>query len=340
MIKPWVFEFVPEPSDGSAGPDYFRQYVDLWARDEELGFEGVFFSEHHFGGSFSSCPHLLVAATAMRTRRLRLGVMGVVTAWYQPLRLLEEIGLLDQLSGGRFEIGVSVGVPQELARLNISMEQARAINEETLEILERALPVARLDHQGERFSYRDLRVLPPVVQRPRPPLWTTIVSEGSARGAARRGRRITTGFHGQDKVAGIFDAYREEADRAGFAGGPDMLGLRRRVVVAETRARAKEMSDAVIERYRQFTASDSRMKLAAIPDETKGKDAFEISADEFIEGTPADVAENIVAQCRLTGAGHFLAVLHWSAGFDEVRAAHELFGSDVIPALRSASIGP
>ena len=75
--------------------DYVAAYLDLWARDEALGFEGIFFSEHHFGGSFGASPNLLIAAMASRTRMLRLGVMGVVLPYYHPTRVVEEIGLLD-----------------------------------------------------------------------------------------------------------------------------------------------------------------------------------------------------------------------------------------------------
>lgn len=343
MVKAWVFEFVPEKTDAdgaSAGPDYFHRYIDLWARDEALGFEGVFFSEHHYGGSFSSSPHLLVAATAMRTERIRLGVMGVVTAYYTPIRLLEEIGLLDQLTRGRLEIGLSVGVPQELARLNISMDEARAVNEEFMDILDKALPAAKIDHESARFAYRDVRVLPPVAQRPRPAVWTTIVSESSARKAAQRGYKISTGFHDRNKVKSIFDAYREEAQRAGHASGPDTLALRRRVVVAQSTAQALELSAAVADRYAKFTVNDSRMKLAAVPDDTSGKGGFSLSEDEFIAGTPKDVADNIIAQCRHVGAEHFLAVMHWGAEFEEVRQAHEMFGAEVLPILKQAQIAP
>jgi hypothetical protein len=83
MIKPWLFEFFPELGDEARDPapaemaDYATRYLDLWARDEALGFEGIFFSEHHFGGSFSASPNLLIAAVAQRTRKLRLGVRGV-----------------------------------------------------------------------------------------------------------------------------------------------------------------------------------------------------------------------------------------------------------------------
>ena len=111
-VKPWVFEFFPElkgsPAEAAAGgPRYFQQYLDLWTEDEALGFEGIFFSEHHFGYSYSPSPNLLIAALAGRTRRLRMGVMGVVLPFYQPTRVVEEMAMLDQLTGGRLEIGTT-----------------------------------------------------------------------------------------------------------------------------------------------------------------------------------------------------------------------------------------
>ena len=72
-------------------------------RDETLGLEGIFFSEHHFGRPYSASPNLLIAAIASRTKKLRLGVMGVVLPYYHPARVVEEIGMLDQLTGGRLK---------------------------------------------------------------------------------------------------------------------------------------------------------------------------------------------------------------------------------------------
>ncbi|HYX66352.1 MAG TPA: LLM class flavin-dependent oxidoreductase, partial [Burkholderiales bacterium] len=80
---------------------YFERYLRLWTEDEALGFEGIFFSEHHFARSFSPSPHLLIAALAGRTRKLRLGVMGTVLPYHHPARVVEEIGMLDHLTGGR-----------------------------------------------------------------------------------------------------------------------------------------------------------------------------------------------------------------------------------------------
>ena len=89
MIKPWLFEFLPELGGPSLEPDprdvakLFARYLDLWVLDEALGFEGIFFSEHHFGRSYSASPNLLIAAIASRTRTLRLGVMGVGLGWWR-----------------------------------------------------------------------------------------------------------------------------------------------------------------------------------------------------------------------------------------------------------------
>ncbi len=343
MIRPWVFEFFPELKDaaGGASPDatrYFHQYLDLWKRDEDLGFEGIFFSEHHFGGSFSPSPNLLIAATAARTSRIRLGVMGVVTPYYTPARIVEEIGMLDHICNGRLEIGTATGIPQELARVDLTMNQARVINTETLDILDKALQSGVVTHRGEHYQYDNLRLVPRPVQAPHPPKWTTVVSADSARSAARRHSKICTGFNPTAEIKALFDDYRAEAESCGFRVGPEHLALRRRIVVSKSETEAQELLQSVSERLKTFTAQDSRVKLSPIPDAPKNQGGFSISEDEFISGTPEAVAEKIVDQCRQVGAGHFLAVFHWGAEFDEVSAAHELFGREVIPALRKAEL--
>ena len=108
--------------------------------------------------------------------------------------IVEEIGILDHLTGGRLEIGTAVGVPQELTRLGIDMTLAREINDESLEILDKALATGVVTHHGKHFHYDNLRLAPRPAQAP-PPKWTTVVSEESARKSARRGAKISTGFN-------------------------------------------------------------------------------------------------------------------------------------------------
>ncbi len=341
MIKPWVFEFLPELGSPKIEPDpqdvakLIARYFDLWVRDEALGFEGIFFSEHHFGRSYSPSPNLLIAALAQRTTRLRLGVMGVVLPYYHPARVVEEIGMLDHLTGGRLEIGTAIGVPQELARLNITMAEARERNDEIVAVIDAALTDRVVSYSGKYFSFSNLRLLPRTLQKPSPPRWTTVVSADSARRAARRRIKITTGFNSTAMVKRIFDAYRDEAEAVGFHAGPEYFALRRRVTVAPTRDQAAAYAQGVADRLRSFVAEDERL-TAHVPDAPAPSGGFELSQDEFITGTPKDVALAIIEQCTAVGAGHFLTVLNWSAPIAEVVQAHELFGCEAIPLLRAA----
>jgi alkanesulfonate monooxygenase SsuD/methylene tetrahydromethanopterin reductase-like flavin-dependent oxidoreductase (luciferase family) len=342
MIKPWVFEFLPELGGPRTEPDprdvakLFARYLDLWVRDEALGFEGIFFSEHHFGRSYSASPNLLIAALAQRTKTLRLGAMGVVLPYYHPARVVEEIGMLDHLSGGRLEIGTAIGVPQELARMGMTMAEARERNEEIVAVLDAALADRVVSHRGKYFSFDNLRILPRVLQQPSPPRWTTVVSAESARRAARARIKISTGFNSTETIKRIFDAYREEAAAAGYDAGPDCLALRRRVTVAPSTDQARRYAQAVADRLKSFVAEDERLNTN-VPDAPAPSGGFTLSDEEFITGTPKDVARTVIAQCRAVGAGHFLAVLNYCAPVDEVAQAHELFGREAIPLLRAAS---
>ena len=314
---------------------HFVRYLDLWVRDEALGFEGIFFSEHHFGRSYSASPNLLIAAIASRTKKLRLGVMGVVLPYYHPARVVEEIGMLDHLTGGRLEIGTAIGVPQELSRLNMTMAEARERNDEIVAVIDAALANRIVSHSGKYFSFSDLRLLPRPLQQPCPPRWTTVVSAESARRAARRRIKISTGFNSTQVIKRIFDAYREEADATGFDAGPDYLALRRRVTVAPTNEEARLYAQAVADRLKSFVAEDERLNTN-VPDAPAPSGGFTLSEDEFITGTPKKAAQDIIEQCQAVGAGNFLTVLNWSAPFDEVAQAHELFGGEAIPLLRAA----
>jgi len=261
--------------------------------------------------------------------------MGVVLPYYHPARVVEEIGMLDHLTGGRLEIGTAIGVPQELIRLNMTMAEARERNDEIVEVLDAALANRVVSHRGKYFAFSNLRLLPRPLQQPSPPRWTTVVSAESARRAARRCIKISTGFNSTQVIKRIFDAYREEADAAGFHASHEYFALRRRVTVAPTNDQAFINAKAVADRLRAFVAEDERLN-ANVPDAPASSGGFTLSDEEFVTGVPKDVAQNIIEQCRAVGAGHFLTVLNWSAPIDEVAQAHELFGSEAIPLLRAA----
>ncbi len=340
MIKPWLFEFLYAP--GALGEEVapevatatFDAGVALWRRMDKLGFEGIFFSEHHFGLSYSPSPNLLIAAVARSTERLRLGTMGMVLPLYQPWRVLEEIGMLDHLTGGRLEIGCASGVPQELIRVGLAGEESRERFSEALAILDAWLAEPVISHHGRYWSFDNLRIVPRPLQQPAPPKWTTVVSPASAARSAGRRSKVCTAFESVARIGEMFDAYRAEADRVGFACGPEQLAIRRNISVAASAEEARETARKAKEMTRAVLAGDPRVKADA-SSLLDAKAGFAVHDDEFIAGTPAQVAEQIIAQCRAVGAGHILAIL--GRAVDERRAAAvTLFGEHVIPILRRA----
>jgi len=342
MIKPWIFELFGSLARGSdATPSetaaHYRWHLDLWRRAEALGFEGIFFSEHHFGLTFSPSPNLLIAHIAAVTKTLRLGVMGIVLPYYQPWRVVEEIGMLDHLTGGRLEIGTASGIPQEMAQINLSVEEANERNAEIVEILDKALRDPVITHHGKYWNIDGLRIAPRPLQNP-PPRWTTVVSVESARKAARRGSKLCTGFHPIDRIETIFDAYRGEAQKHGHPTGPDQLAIRRNVIVAADESEAVETARTAVQLYKQALTHDPRFSESPVPDAPDLSHGFSVGADEFIAGTAPQVAEQIIAQCRRVGCGHFLSMMGRMPDPDDRLAAFELYGRAVIPRLRRAEV--
>lgn len=253
MIKAWAFEF--NVILGTDRPDYrdekqvqetfdatLAHVTDL----ENLGFEGVFFSEHHFIDTLSPSPHLMIAASASRTSTLKLGVLGSVLPFHQPWRMTEELGMLDYITNGRLEIGVGSGVPPEFLFVGIPQEDVRPMFWEQLEFLDNALESDHVTHAGKYWAFDDLPILPATKNVGRRRKWMTVYSASTCRIAAQRGYKVCSGAQSVDNANKAYDAYREEADRIGYEVGPDDIGIRRHVVLAETDAEAEELYDRAL----------------------------------------------------------------------------------------------
>jgi alkanesulfonate monooxygenase SsuD/methylene tetrahydromethanopterin reductase-like flavin-dependent oxidoreductase (luciferase family) len=318
MIVPWIFEFADvSPAPGEAVYDW---YLPLWKKAEALGFEGIFFSEHHFHDHATSpSPHLLLATLAQRTSRLRLGVMGSVLPLHTPWRVAEEIGYSSGAGPAEVEMA---GIP--------SKEVVPRFNE-AIEIIERALIGEEFDHKGKFFRFNTLATRP-LVYRRLPPRWMTVLSEGAAGAAAKRGFRICTGFLPVPQVREVFDAYRS------VHGGPcrDRLALRRQVLIAKTRSEAADLVAAAESDVRAEFGEDADVLVPDAPRHSPFDFMFE--RDEKIFGTPADVTEQIVAQCRETGCGNILAFVFRTIPRDAIERSYRLW-REVIPKLRMARIG-
>jgi alkanesulfonate monooxygenase SsuD/methylene tetrahydromethanopterin reductase-like flavin-dependent oxidoreductase (luciferase family) len=326
MIKSWIFELPTNDIEGSTGPAY-DWFFDIWQRAEALDFEGVFLSEHHMSTSLTASPNLLLAALAMRTKRIRMGVMALTAPMYHPARLAEELAMLDQLSEGRLEIGLARGSnPAEVATIGITQPEMQPRFLEALDIIEGALTATEpFNYNGEFYKCRDLVVNPRPIQQPLPPRWITVVSSGSCALAGGRGYKACGGFLTAEKIGENFDAFRAAAAAAGRVVGPDDLGIRRLVVIDEDGDKARHL------------AANAFRPTHNLDNHVEGAKPSWLSDDEFVGGTPDEVTAELIRQCDITGAGNIL--IH--GGTPLIRANFtktvELFGMHVLPRLREHS---
>jgi len=260
--------------------------------------------------------------------------------FYEPWRIIEELAMLDHLTSGRLEIGFAAGVPQELQRTGLRMEEARERFNEALEILDAALANPVVNHSGKYWKLENLTLMPGVFLQPSPPKWTTVVSTASAQKSAQRRSKICTGFESVSRISEIFGAYRTECDQLGLPAGPDQFAIRRNISISRDAAAAREEALAAKAVTLKVVAGDPRVKghSSSLLDAPKAGAGFSLHDDDYIAGTPAQVAEQVIDQCRRCGAGHLLAILGRAAS-PRRRESMTLFGEEVIPQMRRAQIG-
>ena len=186
--------YVPE-LDGSEAQAY-QNMLEQVDRAEALGFEGVWLTEHHFQyyGGLVPAPPILAAAIAQRTRRIRLGMAVTLLPFHRPVRVAEDLAMVDILSGGRLDWGVGRGfLNWEYQNLGVAVEESRDRFAECLDIVLKAWTEDSFTDQGRFHQYRDLSVVPRPIQRPHPPIWfAASASDESFILAGRRGYNLMT----------------------------------------------------------------------------------------------------------------------------------------------------
>ena len=151
----------------------YEERLRLLAAADEAGFYCYHLAEHHATPlGMAPSPALFLTAATQRTRRIRLGPLVYLLPLYDPLRLIEEVAMLDQLSGGRLELRVGRGVsPYELRNFGVDPENSRPMFEEALAVLLAGLTQERLNFAGRHYNYQNVPMELHSLQQPYPPLW-------------------------------------------------------------------------------------------------------------------------------------------------------------------------
>jgi len=262
---------------------------------DRTGYDAVWLAEHHFSG-YSVCPSVHVMAThiAARTRNLRIGTAVTLAALYHPLRIAEEVALIDVLSGGRVNWGAGRGFdPIEFEVFDVPMDESTERFREAVEIVLAAWSNDRLSFEGRFHRYEDVEVLPKPRQRPHPPAWVAASSLGAIDWAAEQGHSILMDPHSahgqiQNKLA----HYHRGLEKSGHDEQTRQLPIARLVAVAETDSEA----EAVARRGAEFTSRYiPKQAIAAFRADGKMVEPAEHYMDDVtIHGCPERVVDTLL----------------------------------------------
>ena len=336
-------------------PDIIHRELEQIEWTEELGFDQVWFTEHHFiDYGLSVDPATLAAAAASRTRRIRIGLAAAILPFHHPVRLAEQMALVDIISRGRLDVGVGRGNrPAEFAGYRVPQEESRERFEEAVEIVQRAWREERFSFEGRYFTFKDVRVIPKPLQQPHPPLYQVCVSKDTIEGCALRGwPMLNSWLRGTiDPLVTQRDTYVAALQKAGRSAAEiaDRLkhwGVSRQIYVADTDAQAlAEAKDAEMwyqDSLRRFMIPERIEDVHPSLQEGFRRQAAllaNISWEALVRetlafGSPETVARHVEDMRRL-GVGQLLCWMNFG-GLPQakIRRSMELFAREVMPRFR------
>jgi alkanesulfonate monooxygenase SsuD/methylene tetrahydromethanopterin reductase-like flavin-dependent oxidoreductase (luciferase family) len=306
---------------------FYDEVLEQAVRAEEMNFDGVWFTEHHFS-DFGICPSpaVLLSAISQRTNRIRLGVGVSVLPLHNPLRIAEDYALVDLLSNGRLDLGLGSGYSQkEFDGYHIPLEDKAQRLNESLEVIRKAWSGKHFSHQGNFFQYDEIKLNVQTIQTPFPPNWIATSSEKGATHVASMGSNfMALGFgKTKDELAKLIETYKIEYQKAGH-GNPNQLDIpvAFHVHVGETLAEAEANAKGP---YQLFMNTVSGKNIS-----------YEVLKKNLnpIIGSPDEVIKQIQSYQEI-GVTNLMAVLNFGGlEHHKVLSSMELFGKYVIPAFK------
>jgi alkanesulfonate monooxygenase SsuD/methylene tetrahydromethanopterin reductase-like flavin-dependent oxidoreductase (luciferase family) len=327
------------PGDARTDADLYRDAVDVAVRSEELGFDSVWVSEHHFLDD-GYMPSLLpvCAAIAARTSRVRIGTAVLLAPLHDPVRLAEDAATVDLLSNGRFTLGLGLGWrEEEFAGLRIPRRSRRSRLVDAIAILRQAWSDGLVTGTAAT-PYPGVSVTPKPPRTGGPPIWIG----GFAEPAVRRAGAIADGFMGSnvtpDSLARAVAWAREEVERRGGDQGAFEVSVHLPTFPwhgDDAWERVRDHHWYVSWKYDDMEAARGRTGPPPAPPRIPADRETELR-ESILLGEPAAVAERIRALRDAAGGRlHYIARLYWPGMNPAVRdESMRLFAEEVVPLLR------
>jgi alkanesulfonate monooxygenase SsuD/methylene tetrahydromethanopterin reductase-like flavin-dependent oxidoreductase (luciferase family) len=316
---------------------YYEARLKAIEAYDRAGFYSYHVAEHHATPlGMAPSPSVFLAAIAQRTKRLRFGPMVYALPLYHPLRLIEEICMLDQMSGGRLDIGFGRGSsPVELAYFAANPEESQAVYTEALAAVRAGLMSATLDFEGERYRFKGVPMELRPVQQPHPPIWYGLHAPESAERAARA-RFPVVCLDPPEPTAKAIASFRAAWRDCHGADEPlPKIGLGRFIVVAERDDDALAIARRAYPRWHQsFTFLFRRHGRSIQHPRPPDFDTL-TKVGQGVAGSPARVREFLARQMRETGANYCVGQFAFGdLSLAETLRSVDLFRSEIMPALK------
>jgi alkanesulfonate monooxygenase SsuD/methylene tetrahydromethanopterin reductase-like flavin-dependent oxidoreductase (luciferase family) len=341
----------------------FDEHLAEIVHAEDLGFDEVWFAEHHYNNdAVTPAPNLLVAALSQRTTRLRLGNMINILPFHQPTRLAEELALLDHLTHGRLNVGIGKGSRRlEWQRFGLTPEQVNERFAEAVEIIQGLWTQEPFSYHGKHYHLENLRLRPGVFQQPHPPLVTAVAQRASVIWAAEHRIGIAEHFTTTAEAGEHFALYRQLLAAAGAPNLPERCPrMFREIYVAPTDAQARAEAEPALwdtwrllndpgsyaQRYNghlpevQHPISDDQFRQVTAQMPIVGP----LTYDELIQrglaviGSPETVINLLLSQVKELDLESFVGLFAFGRlTHTQVTRSLDLFAREVMPALNGAT---
>jgi alkanesulfonate monooxygenase SsuD/methylene tetrahydromethanopterin reductase-like flavin-dependent oxidoreductase (luciferase family) len=325
-------------------PDLYEQRLQCLEYADEAGFYCYHLAEHQCTPlGLAPSPGVFLAAAIQRTQRLRLGPLVYLLPLYNPLRLAQEICMLDNLSRGRLEVGVGRGVsPFELAFYNVTPQQARAMFREALDILIAGLTTGEVSYDGEYFSFKNVPLHIEPCQRPYPPLWYPTDNANSITWLAQEGLNTISHYPPMTTMRELFDLYKRvwqehqaNPGRLNAHVPAPKYGIVRHVYVAETDAQALQEARAA---FADFIYNFNYLRV--VNGDTSGRAAYLADFDArmadglHVVGSPDTVKRQVQEHLQTTGANYFVGSFFFGTlTSEQTLRSMRLFAEEVMPKI-------
>ena len=322
----------------------FDERLAFAAAADEAGIYCLHIAEHHGTPlNLAPAPSVYLAAVARATKRMRLGPLVYLLPLYSPLRLIEEICMLDHLSHGRLDVGVGRGVsPWELKFHHVSHDESRDIFADAFACISAGLTADTLTHRGKHYAYEDVPIPLRPLQQPHPPFWYASSSAIGATWAGEQGLHFVTLGPAKPAKANI-DAFRNALAKRGapaqpkpeFPGGA-VIGLSRVIFVAETDAEARRFGKPALDRHIGHLTwlRDKLGPIAGLSLPFGATYEDWVANGTAIAGTPQTVRTEIERQTAELGINYLLSYLFLGdMTLAQALRSLALFKSEVMPHL-------